>query len=153
MKAFSIKKTGLIIPTEVEEPKIGTSDVLVEIHYIGLCGSDLNSYRGLMPLVTLPRVPGHEISGIVLEKGAEVPDTISTGDKVTLSPYTNCGICPACRSGRINTCEFNETLGVQRDGALTKRIAAPFEKVFVSRKLSLTELVLIEPLSVGPVFR
>ena len=149
MKAFSIKKTGLIIPTEVEEPKIGTSDVLVEIHYIGLCGSDLNSYRGLMPLVTLPRVPGHEISGIVLEKGAEVPDTISTGDKVTLSPYTNCGICPACRSGRINTCEFNETLGVQRDGALTKRIAVPFEKVFVSRTLSLTELVLIEPLSVG----
>jgi L-galactonate 5-dehydrogenase len=149
MKAFSIKGIREITTVELEEPEVGVSDVLIDIHYIGLCGSDLNSYRGLMPLVTLPRVPGHEISGIVIEKGSDVPDTIMPGDKVTVSPYTNCGVCPACRAGRINTCEFNKTLGVQRDGALTKQIAVPFEKVFVSKKLSLPELVLVEPLSVG----
>ncbi len=149
MKAFAIEKQGVITTIEIDEPRMEPTDVLIDIKYVGLCGSDLNSYRGLMPLVTLPRVPGHEISGIVIDKGANVPATINIGDQVTVSPYTNCGVCPACKAGRVNTCEFNKTLGVQRDGALTKQIAVPFDKVFVSQILSLTELVLVEPLSVG----
>jgi L-galactonate 5-dehydrogenase len=149
MKAFAIKEKGVVAPIEIAEPQLGLADVLIEVHYIGLCGSDLNSYRGLMPLVTLPRVPGHEISGKVVGKGPDVPASIQIGDKVTVSPYTNCGTCPACRAGRPNTCEFNQTLGVQREGALTTHIAVPFEKVFVSKTLSLEELALIEPMSVG----
>jgi threonine dehydrogenase-like Zn-dependent dehydrogenase len=85
----------------------------------------------------------------VVAKGENVPKSIQIGDKATVSPYTNCGMCPACRKGRTNTCEFNQTLGVQREGALTQRIAVPFGKLFVSHSLSLEELVLIEPLSVG----
>lgn len=149
MKAFVIKDLRQVEQVEIDEPQMGSTDVLIEVKYIGLCGSDLNSYRGLMPFVTLPRIPGHEISGIVLDKGSRVPDTINTGDKVTVSPYTRCGTCPSCRAGRDNCCQFNQTLGVQRDGALTRRIAVPFEKVFVSKELSLEELVLVEPLSVG----
>ncbi len=102
-----------------------------------------------MPLVTLPRIPGHEISGIIIDKGNQVPDSFKIGNKATVSPYTNCGICPACRAGRINTCEFNQTLGVQRDGALTKKIRIPYDKIFSNEKLSLQELVLVEPMSVG----
>jgi Threonine dehydrogenase and related Zn-dependent dehydrogenases len=149
MKAFAIKEQGLVEAIEIAEPVMGTTDVLIEVHYIGLCGSDLNSYRGLMPFVTLPRIPGHEISGIVINKGASVPDSIQKGDMVTVSPYTNCGVCPSCRQGRANCCQFNQTLGVQRDGALTQRIVVPFEKVFGSKKLSLQELALVEPMSVG----
>lgn len=149
MQAYAIKDLNLVQPIEIEEPRMGISDVLIEIHYIGLCGSDLNSYRGLMPFVKLPRIPGHEISGIVLDKGASVPETIQVGDKVTVSPYTKCGVCPACRAGRDNCCQYNQTLGVQREGALTERISVPFEKVFVSETLSLEELALVEPLSVG----
>ncbi len=149
MKAFAIKEQGLVEEISIEQPKVGADEVLIEVHYIGLCGSDLNSYRGLMPLVTLPRIPGHEISGVVVDKGEAVPDKIQQGDKVTVSPYTNCGVCPACMAGRPNTCEFNQTLGVQREGALTKLISVPFDKVFVSKTLSLIELVLVEPLSVG----
>lgn len=149
MKAFVIKDLRQVERVEIEEPQMGSTDVLIEVKYIGLCGSDLNSYRGLMPFVTLPRIPGHEISGIVIDKGSRVPDTIQAGDKVTVSPYTRCGTCPSCRAGRDNCCQFNQTLGVQRDGALTERIAVPFEKVYVSKELSLEELVLVEPLSVG----
>lgn len=149
MKAFVIKDLRQVERVEIEEPQMDSTDVLIEVKYIGLCGSDLNSYRGLMPFVTLPRIPGHEISGIVIDKGSRVPDTIRTGDKVTVSPYTRCGTCPSCRAGRDNCCQFNQTLGVQRDGALTERIAVPFEKVYVSKELSLEELVLVEPLSVG----
>jgi len=149
MKAFTIKEPGVVSPVEVDEPKMGMNEVLVDVHYVGLCGSDLSSYMGKNPLLTYPRIPGHEISGVIIDKGADVPDTIKKGDRATLSPYTNCGVCPACRAGRINTCEFNQTMGVQRDGAMTSRIAVPFEKIFVSDQLSLQELALVEPLSVG----
>jgi threonine dehydrogenase-like Zn-dependent dehydrogenase len=149
MKAFVIEEAFKVKAIDISEPKMGATDVLLEVHYLGLCGSDLNSYKGLMPLVTFPRIPGHEISGVIIGKGADVPNTINIGDKATVSPYTNCGVCPACRQGRVNTCEFNQTLGVQRDGALTERIAVPYDKVFVSKTLSLNELALIEPMSVG----
>lgn len=149
MKAFAIQQEKTIQAIEIAEPQMSTTDVLIEIHYIGLCGSDLSSYRGLMPFVTLPRIPGHEISGVVIDKGSAVPDTLNIGDQVTVSPYTRCGVCPSCRAGRDNCCQFNQTLGVQRDGALTERIAVPFEKVFTSTKLSPVGLVLVEPFSVG----
>jgi threonine dehydrogenase-like Zn-dependent dehydrogenase len=149
MKAFVIEEAFKVSEIHVPEPKIGPDDVLLDVHYLGLCGSDLNSYKGLMPLVTFPRIPGHEISGVIIEKGYNVPKSINIGDNATVLPYTNCGICPACRQGKVNTCEFNQTLGVQRDGALTERIAVPYDKVFVSKTLSLKELALIEPMSVG----
>lgn len=149
MKAFSLSDVKELRPTTLPEPRMGPKDVLLEIHYIGLCGTDLNAYRGLMPLVKLPRVPGHEVGGVIIDKGAEVPGSVVLGARATVSPYTSCGICPSCRSGRPNSCEFNETLGVQRDGALTERIAVPFDHVFPSEVLSLRELALVEPFSVG----
>ena len=149
MKAFAIKEAGLMVSTDTAEPIMGPADVMIDVCFVGLCGSDLNAYRGLMPLVTFPRIPGHEISGKVMAKGADVPDTIKIGDLATVSPYTSCGVCPACKAGRENTCENNKTFGVQRDGAITERIVVPFEKVFVSHILTLHELALVEPLSVG----
>jgi L-galactonate 5-dehydrogenase len=149
MKAFVIEEAYKVTEIQIPEPIMGSNEIMLEVRYLGLCGSDLNSYKGLMPLVTFPRIPGHEISGVIIDKGKDVPDTLKIGDFATVSPYTNCGVCPACRQGKINTCEFNQTLGVQRDGALTERIAVPFDKVFLSKALSLKELVLIEPMSVG----
>lgn len=149
MKAFAIKEAGVVVSMETSEPIMGPVDVMIDVCFVGLCGSDLNSFRGLMPLVTFPRIPGHEISGKVLAKGADVPDTIKIGDLATVSPYTSCGVCPACKAGRENTCENNKTFGVQRDGAITERIVVPFEKVFISHILTLHELALVEPLSVG----
>jgi threonine dehydrogenase-like Zn-dependent dehydrogenase len=149
MKAFAITDNKTVQAIEIEEPVLNSIEVMLEVHYIGLCGSDLSSYRGQMPLVKLPRIPGHEISGIIIDKGNQVPASFKIGDKATVSPYTNCGICPACRAGRINTCEFNQTLGVQREGALTTKIKVPYDKVFTNENLTLQELVLVEPMSVG----
>jgi len=59
MKAFAIIKERTVQETDIREPVPEPDEILLEVHYIGLCGSDLNSYRGLMPLVTLPRIPGH----------------------------------------------------------------------------------------------
>jgi threonine dehydrogenase-like Zn-dependent dehydrogenase len=149
MKAFFIWEPGKVTMEEIAEPHMGHEDVLIEVRYLGLCGSDLNSFRGLMPLVKFPRIPGHEISGVIIDKGSSVPDSLKKGDFVTVLPYTNCKVCPACRAGRPNTCQYNQTLGVQRDGALTERIAVHYENIHISKLLSLKELVLVEPFSVG----
>src|SRR5271168_24167 len=110
---------------------------------VGLCGSDLNSYRGRNPMVQFPRLPGHEIAATIVEGTSSLPG-LAVGANVTLSPYTSCGKCASCRRGRPNACAFNETLGVQRDGALTEFISMPAEKLFPAN-LSLKELCLVEP--------
>jgi threonine dehydrogenase-like Zn-dependent dehydrogenase len=114
---------------------------------VGLCGSDLNSYRGKNPLVHFPRIPGHEVAATIVEASKSRPE-LSVGMNVTLSPYTNCGKCSSCKRGRPNACQFNETLGVQRDGALTEYVSVPAEKLYPAN-LSLKELCLVEPLTVG----
>lgn len=149
MKAISFAAPRTIEIIDIPPPQPGPAEVLVDIHYVGLCGTDLNTYRGLMPLVTYPRIPGHEVSGVIMAKGGQVPDSIGLGDKVMLSPYSECGVCPACRVGRPNCCQYNQTLGVQRDGAMTGQFAIHYSKVFTGRRLSLEELALVEPLSVG----
>ena len=149
MKAFAItglKETGYV---DIAEPEVGPGQVRLEIKYVGFCGSDLNTYRGLNPLVKLPRIPGHEISAVIAEKGAGVPDAWKVGQRVTVSPYTNCGLCSSCLKGRPNCCRYNETLGVQRDGALTKHIIVPWEKLYDADGIAEEHIELIEPLTVG----
>lgn len=149
MKAFAItglKETGFV---DRDEPVVGAGEVLLEVKYVGYCGSDLNTYRGFNPLVKLPRIPGHEISAVIVEKGAGVPEAWRVGQAVTVSPYTNCGLCSSCLKGRPNCCRYNETLGVQRDGAMAKYLCVPWQKLYDAEGLSPEHIELIEPLTVG----
>ncbi len=150
MKALLIEREGRTRVSTIPRPNPGPGDVLLRLRTVGFCGSDLNTYRGLNPLVRYPRVPGHEIAGTVECIGDEVPlGTLDIGTDVTVLPYTACGRCAPCRRGRANACQHNETLGVQRDGALTELIAVPWQKVFTAEGLSRRSLALVEPLSVG----
>ena len=127
--------------------RAGEGEVLLQVRKVGLCGSDLNSYRGRNPLVSFPRIPGHEVAATVAETNPLLPEW-PAGTAVTLSPYSNCGKCASCLRGRPNACEFNQTLGVQRDGALTEWLAVPASRLFRAN-LTLKELCLVEPLTVG----
>ncbi|HEY2858417.1 MAG TPA: zinc-binding alcohol dehydrogenase family protein [Terracidiphilus sp.] len=148
MKAVVLKEARQAAMGDVAEPVAGREDeILLQVRRIGLCGSDLNSYRGRNPLVTYPRIPGHEIAATVAELNPRHPEWVP-GTAVTVSPYTNCGECASCLRGRPNACQFNQTLGVQRDGALTERIAVPAGRLYRA-ELSLRELCLVEPLTVG----
>jgi 2-desacetyl-2-hydroxyethyl bacteriochlorophyllide A dehydrogenase len=150
MKALQIDREGSTRLVTIAPPEPAAGDVLLRVHTVGFCGSDLNTYRGLNPLVTYPRIPGHELAGVVESVGAAVPaDRFAPGMHVTVVPYTACGACPACRRGRANACRDNQTLGVQREGALTELVAVPWEKVLRADGLSARELALVEPLSVG----
>jgi 2-desacetyl-2-hydroxyethyl bacteriochlorophyllide A dehydrogenase len=146
MKALVMRGPGSVYIEDVPPPVQKAGEALLQVRYVGLCGTDLSSYRGRNPLVSYPRIPGHEIAATIVEidNGSGLP--IGTG--VTLSPYTSCGKCAACRNRRSNACQFNQTLGVQRDGAMAEYISVPVEKLYPAR-LSLRELCLVEPLTVG----
>jgi len=148
MKALIIQKPGEIAVGSTIEPTSKQGDVLLRVRMIGLCGSDLNTYRGRNPMVSLPRIPGHEIAATV-EEVHDPQSPLKAGMNVTLSPYTSCGQCASCLRGRFNACRSNQTLGVQRDGGLTDFISVPASKIFVAEGLALEELCLVEPLTVG----
>ena len=140
------KTAGLI---EVDKPQLKPGEVLVKIKYVGFCGSDLNTFLGKNPMVKLPVIPGHEIGGVVAEISEGVPENIQAGMACTVNPYTNCGHCSSCLNKRPNACRFNQTLGVQRDGAMCEYITAPWEKVITDNELSPLDFSLVEPMSVG----
>lgn len=149
MKGFSITEPGKTELIDLQQPRPGADEILLQSRLIGLCGTDLSTFRGKNPLVSYPRIPGHEIAATIVETGADVPAEFQAGMDVTVYPNTNCGTCASCRRGRTNACKFNQTLGVQRDGAMKGFFTAPWRKVYVSQGLSLRELSLVEPLAVG----
>jgi threonine dehydrogenase-like Zn-dependent dehydrogenase len=148
MKALVLRGPGCAELAHVADLRSAAEDeILLQVRRLGLCGSDLNSFRGRNPLVCYPRIPGHEIAATVAGTNPAHPEW-PAGTNVTLSPYTNCGKCASCLRGRPNACQFNETMGVQRDGALAEYITAPASKLYRAN-LSLDELCLVEPLTVG----
>ena len=149
MKAFFIQEPGSTRIGEIEKPVPGAGEALLRVQAVGMCGTDINSFRGSNPLVSYPRIPGHEISAIVDTLGPATPPALVPGTPVTVSPYTGCGTCAACRRGRSNACRFNEKLGVQRHGAMTEFIVMHCEKIYAAPGLSSHERSLVEPLSVG----
>src|SRR5260370_18157870 len=148
MKAVVVQEPGKATLTDIPEPSNSAGETLLQIRMIGLCGTDLNTFRGKNPLVTFPRVLGHEVAATILHAGSGLSDDLREGSAVTLAPYTACGQCASCLRGRPNACTSNQTLGVQRDGALTERIAIPAEKLY-GANLSLKQLCLVAPLTVG----
>lgn len=102
--------------TEIKEPR--KNEVVVKVHYCGVCGSDLHIAEGTWDerIATFPRVIGHEASGEIVEMGSAVSGW-SIGDRVVIRPLRTCGTCPACRSGNGNVCKNVKYLGIEEDGA------------------------------------
>src|SRR3954469_19102500 len=125
MKAFYITDPGSSSLRDLPEPAVQAGEVLLRTRIIGLCGTDLSTFRGKNPLVSYPRIPGHEIAAVIVETGPDVPPEFRPGLEVTVYPNTSCGQCASCKRGRTNACKFNETFGVQRDGAMKALFTVP----------------------------
>jgi threonine dehydrogenase-like Zn-dependent dehydrogenase len=149
MKAIQITAPSEMKVVDVEKPAMKADEVLLKIKYVGFCGSDLNTYLGRNPMVKLPVVPGHEVGAVIEAIGSAVPAGLEVGMSVTVNPYTNCGKCASCRNGRVNACEHNETLGVQRNGSMSEYLSLPWAKVIPATGISPRDCALIEPMSVG----
>ncbi len=145
MKAFQIQAPYAAAVIDVPQLyEAGKREVLLRVNLVGLCGTELSTFRGANSMVAFPRIPGHEVAATVVEGS----DDLVPGTVVTVSPYTECGICPSCLRGRPNACQHNQTMGVQRDGAMTEYISVPRGRIYAAH-LSLKELCLVEPLTVG----
>jgi threonine dehydrogenase-like Zn-dependent dehydrogenase len=149
MKALVLTKPGETEVREINPPLPSAGEVLLRVGMVGFCGGDLNGFRGLFELQEYPVVLGHEVGATIEKIGAGVPEQYQCGMRVTISPYQNCGSCLPCRRGKPNACVDNRTMGVRRPGAMTRYITVPWKDLFTSDSLSLKELALVEPLTVG----
>lgn len=149
MKAVQIVTPHEMRVVDIDKPVVGAGEVLVKIKYVGFCGSDLNTFLGRNPMVKMPVIPGHEVGAVIEETGEGVGPELKKGMVVTLNPYTNCGKCASCRNGRVNACEHNETLGVQRNGVMSEYAVVPATKIIPAPGMSSRDCAIIEPMSVG----
>jgi len=135
--------------TEQAEPAApGSNEVLVLVHAVGVCGTDVSGYLGKMPFIQYPRILGHELGVEVLAVGNNVTH-VSVGDRCSVEPYLNCGTCPTCQSGRTNCCETLQVLGVHCDGGLRPQIILPAQKLHPANDLAYEQLALVETLGIG----
>src|ERR1700684_3892527 len=107
MHALVLRQPGDAAVETVGETSPTAGEILLKVRRVGLCGSDLNSYRGKNPMVSFPRILGHEVAATVVEAGAGASQW-QAETAVTLSPYSNCGQCAACLRGRTNACQCNQ---------------------------------------------
>lgn len=150
MKAIQISHQQELNIIDVPAPKdLKEGEILLRLKYVGFCGSDINTFMGRNTMALNPVIPGHEVGAVIEAVGAGVPDGLKPGMTVTCNPYTNCGKCASCRNGRVNACVHNETLGVQRNGAMQEYIVLPWEKVIPAGLLDTKTCALVEPMSVG----
>jgi threonine 3-dehydrogenase len=123
-----------MVVREVPEPAVGPTDVLIRVHYAGVCGTDLHIWEWdawasgrLRP----PVVIGHEFAGEIVRLGpeAEASELLAVGDLVTAEGHIICGHCLQCRIGLGHLCRRTQIIGVDRDGAFAEYIAMPASNV------------------------
>lgn len=149
MKALQLVEPKLWKQIDIAEPKApGPGEVLVRVHRVGVCGTDLGGYLGKFPFFSYPRIPGHELGVEVLAIGEGVSN-VQVGDRCCVEPYINCQQCYSCRRGFTNCCEHHKTLGVMCDGGLTERIVLPARKLHLANKLTYEQAALVETLAIG----
>ena len=133
---------------EAPMPVRGKDEALLRVKYVGICGSDVAIYKGTQPFGSYPRIPGHEFSAEIVEID-ENPKGLKKGMIVTATPYFNCAKCYACKCGKTNCCEDNQTMGVQRDGAFAEYCVVPVSKLYHAKGISDDYLTLIEPFCIS----
>ncbi len=140
---------------EIPVPEPADDQVLVQLEYVGICGSDVHYYHSgrcgsFVVDQTQDYMLGHECAGTIVETGKNVRK-LKVGDRVALEPGITCGKCEFCKSGRYNLCPdvvFLATPPVQ--GCYEEYIAYPEDMCFkLPDNVSTKEGCLIEPLSVG----
>jgi len=149
MKAVYLEAPGKVFIKEVEEAKCSFGFAMIKVKAIGICGSDVSAYKGTSPLVTYPRIIGHEVVGEIVEVNS-CDRNFQVGDRVILEPYVYCGSCYPCSVGRTNCCENLKVLGVHIDGGMAEYICHPMKLLHkLPEDVPYEKLVMVEPLSIS----
>src|ERR1700737_2065700 len=128
MKAAQIPKAGAdfqIVDREIPTPGVG--HVRIKVQACGVCHSDLFTKEGAWPGIQYPRVPGHEVAGIIDEVGAGVSEW-KTGQRAGVGWHGGQdGTCLSCRRGDFRNCRNLKIPGISYDGGYQEYMVAPVE--------------------------
>jgi threonine 3-dehydrogenase len=117
---------------EIAKPVIGINDVLVRVHYTGICGTDVHIYQWddwAQKTINVPMAIGHEFVGEIVEVGSNVND-FYPGDIVSGEGHVVCGRCRNCLAGRRHLCASTLGVGVNRPGAFAEFISLPMTNIW-----------------------
>lgn len=117
---------------EVPLPAIGPDDVLIQVHATSICGTDVHIYTWdgwASEHVTTPITVGHELAGVVVDRGENVVEP-EIGALVSVESHVVCNRCAWCRTGQGHLCPETKILGVHRDGAYAEYIAVPAQNAW-----------------------
>jgi (R,R)-butanediol dehydrogenase / meso-butanediol dehydrogenase / diacetyl reductase len=151
VRAVAITGDRTATVVDIDRPVPATGEVLLDVSYCGICGSDLAMLG--MPAGTLPpgHVLGHEFTAVIAELGPET-EGWAVGDRVVVFPMVACGACDACRSGHRNLCSsgIDQGPGIGRQGGYAESVAVP-AGMLRPLPATVTEAdgALIEPLAVA----
>ncbi len=149
MRQAVMTAPGKIEIREVPIPSVAADQVLVEIAYVGICGSDIHVYLGKHPYTPYPVVQGHEVSGKVVAIGESV-ERVKIGDRVTIEPQVSCGVCYPCTHGLYNICNELKVMGFQTTGAASDYFAvSEHHIVTLPDDMDYRYGAMMEPLSVA----
>jgi D-arabinose 1-dehydrogenase-like Zn-dependent alcohol dehydrogenase len=130
MKAAQISRAGgdfELVERDIPQP--GEGQVRIKVLACGVCHSDVLTKEGRFPGIQYPRVPGHEIAGVVDEAGPGVRDW-KKGDRVGIGWHgKHDGTCPDCRRGDFANCANLQVTGIHLDGGYQEQMIAPVESL------------------------
>jgi len=128
MRVAQVPKGGADFQiVEREIPKPGARQVRIKVQACGVCHSDVLTKEGIWPGIQYPRVPGHEVAGIVDEVGAGVSEW-KTGQRVGVGWHGgHDGTCLSCRRGDFRNCRNQKIAGISYDGGYQQYMVAPAE--------------------------
>jgi D-arabinose 1-dehydrogenase-like Zn-dependent alcohol dehydrogenase len=128
MKVAQVPRPGADFQiVEREIPRPGAGHVRIKVQACGVCHSDVLTKEGLWPGIQYPRIPGHEVAGIVDEVGAGV-STWKKGQRVGVGWHGGQdGTCPQCRRGDFRNCQNLKIAGLSYDGGYQQYMIAPIE--------------------------
>lgn len=146
MRQITLESPRNLMMTEAPAPAPKPYELLVEVRATAICGTDLHIFAGHTP-VTYPRVPGHEVSGVIEAVGEGVID-FSPGDAIVINPNFSCGVCELCVLGKEQLCASGGLMGREADGSLRDYLTVSQTRAFkLPGHLSFAEGAVIQPLS------
>jgi threonine dehydrogenase-like Zn-dependent dehydrogenase len=150
MKAAVLSEYNKIEWLDVEKPLCKPGEILIQVHYGCICGTDQHIYKGeFHPRTKTPMIMGHEFGGVVAEVGQGVTGW-DKGDKVAPDPIIWCGKCPACLKGHYPACVGLKLIGIDLDGGFAQYLSLPSSMLYkVPSNIPDEHVALVEVLAIG----
>ncbi len=154
-QAVVIRRAGEAALEDMLIPEVKPGDVLIRVAYEGVCATDIDIFNGTLGyykngIATYPIVPGHELSGTIVDKGPNV-DHLQPGDSVVVECIQSCGVCEACRRENEIACPQRRELGViGRNGGYAEYVVVPGRYAHILPPgFDMAKACLCEPLAVA----